>query len=401
MMSGTAWQFYSLLYYVWEGKSDMKNKKVSLPCLLSALTVLLLIYASTVSAESIGELESKKYENESNREVAEQQARELESSKDNLEGLVSRFNSELESLGQDLNNLESQIADKQEQIEDSSRQIDEAEEIKEDQYKAMKDRIQFLFESGDANYLEIFLSSKSLAESLNRAEYFSQLYQYDREMLDKYQATLEDISEKNRQLRQEKGELDGLKKLNEAKQQQVAAKIADSSQQIQQFSDQIAEAEAKAAEYERNVKQAQDQIHELEEEARRAEEERLRRLREESQGEPFEYSANDLDLLAALIQAEAEDQPYYGKLAVGAVVINRINSSYFPNSMMGVLYQPYQFTPVTVNNRFAIILAKGANSECYQAAQEVLNGNIVGTWLYFRVNDGSRTGEVIGDHVFY
>ncbi len=401
MMSKAAMQFYSLLYYKGKGKSGMKKKRILEPFILSAFAILMIVYSNTVSAESIGELESKKYENESNKAVAEQQAQELESSKDDLEGLVRQFNGELESLGTDLNNLENQILNKQEEIENSRREIEEAEKTKEDQYKAMKDRIQFLFESDDTNYLEIFLNSKSLAESLNKAEYFSQLYQYDREMLDKYQATLEAINEKNQQLKREKGELDGLKQQNEAKQQQISQKIASSSQQIQQFADQIAEAEAKAAEYEKNAQQAQEQIHELEEEARRAEEERLRKLREESQGAPYDYSASDLDLLAALIQAEAEDQPYYGKLAVGAVVINRINSSYFPNSMMAVLYQPYQFTPVTVNNRFAIILAKGANSECYQAAQEVLDGNIVGTWLYFRVNDGSRTGTVIGDHVFY
>ena len=81
--------------------------------------------------------------------------------------------------------------------------------------------------------------------------------------------------------------------------------------------------------------------------------------------------------------------------------MNRINSSSFPNTLYEVLYQPYQFTPVTVNNRFAMILARGANAECYQAAQEVLDGKIVGSWLYFRTNDGSRTGTVIGDHVFY
>lgn len=380
----------------------MKNKKILEPVILSLCVILVVIFSTTVSAENIEELESKKSENQSNQAEAQQQAQELESSKSSLEGLVVEFNNELESLGNDLNQLETQIQDKMEEISNSSKQIEEAEKEKDKQYNAMKDRIQFLFEAGDTNYLEIFLDSKSLAESLNRAEYFSQLYQYDREMLDKYQQTLENINQKNKELKTEKGELDQLKWDNEAKQQEIAQKIASSSQQIQQFEDQIAEAEAKAAEYEKNAAQAEAQIQELEEEARRAEEERLRKLREESPGTaPFDYSKSDLDLLAALIQAEAENQPYEGKLAVGSVVINRINSSYFPNNMMGVLYQPYQFTPVTVNNRFAIILAKGANSECYQAAQEVLNGRIVGTWLYFRVNDGSRTGTVIGDHVFY
>ena len=107
-------------------------------------------------------------------------------------------------------------------------------------------------------------------------------------------------------------------------------------------------------------------------------------------------------MLAALIECEAGDQSYYGMLCVGAVVMNRINSSSFPDTLYEVLYQPYQFTPVTASGRFALVLARGANETCYKAAREVLEqGNIVGPWLFFRMNDGSRQGEVIGDHVFY
>lgn len=379
----------------------MKEKKYLAPVIMSLLLIGALIYSTKVRADNMKELQSKKSENESNMESAQEQASQLESSKSDLEALVVQFNSEMESLGNDLNEIESQMKAKKKEIKKCKKKIKSAEKKKDEQYKAMKERIQFLFEAGDSNYLEIFLNSESLSDSLNRAEYFSQLYQYDREMLTKYQDTLEDIQSKNTKLQNEKSELSVLQKQNEDKQAEVSRKIASSSQQIQQYSAQISEAESKAMEYENNAAVAEAQIQELEEESRRAEEERLRILWQQSQGPAFDYSASDLELLATLIQAEAENQPYEGKLAVGSVVINRINSSYYPNTMMGVLYQPYQFTPVTVNNRFAMILARGANAECYQAAQEVLDGKIVGSWLYFRTNDGSRTGTVIGDHVFY
>lgn len=379
----------------------MKEKKYLAPVIMSLLLIGALIYSTKVRADNMQELQSKKSENESNMESAQEQASQLESSKSDLEALVVQFNSEMESLGNDLNEIESQMKAKKKEIKKCKKRIKSAEKKKDEQYKAMKERIQFLFEAGDSNYLEIFLNSESLSDSLNRAEYFSQLYQYDREMLTKYQDTLEDIQSKNTELQNEKSELSVLQKQNEDKQAEVSRKIASSSQQIQQYSAQISEAESKAMEYENNAAVAEAQIQELEEESRRAEEERLRILWQQSQGPAFDYSASDLELLATLIQAEAENQPYEGKLAVGSVVINRINSSYYPNTMMGVLYQPYQFTPVTVNNRFAMILARGANAECYQAAQEVLDGKIVGSWLYFRTNDGSRTGTVIGDHVFY
>lgn len=379
----------------------MTDKKYLAPVILSLLLIGVLIYSTKVSADNMQELQSKKNENESNMESVQEQASELESSKNDLESLVVQFNSEMESLGNDLNELESQVKAKKKEIKKCKKKIKSAEKDKDEQYKAMKDRIRFLFEAGDTNYIEIFLNSESLSDSLNKAEYFSQLYQYDREMLAKYQSTLESIQSKKAELENEKTELSVLKKQTEDKHVEVAKKISSSSLQIQQYAAQISEAESKALEYENNVALAEAQIQELEEESRKAEEERLRLLWQQSQGPAFDYNASDLELLATLIQAEAENQPYEGKLAVGSVVINRINSSYYPDTMMGVLYQPYQFTPVTVNNRFAMILARGANEECYRAAQEVLDGKIVGSWLYFRMNDGSRTGTVIGDHVFY
>ena len=111
-------------------------------------------------------------------------------------------------------------------------------------------------------------------------------------------------------------------------------------------------------------------------------------------------SSSDLALLAALIQCEAGGESYEGKLAVGSVVLNRVNSSHFPNTVAGVIYQGGQFSPVA-SGRFASVLAKGADRSCTQAAGEVLGGNITIGTLYFRVNDGSIPGTVIGNHVFY
>ena len=110
--------------------------------------------------------------------------------------------------------------------------------------------------------------------------------------------------------------------------------------------------------------------------------------------------AGDLELLAALIQCESEGEPYEGKLAVGSVVLNRVASSYFPNSIVGVIYQSGQFSPVA-SGRFATVLAQGANGECTQAAQEVLGGRITTNALYVRRNTGTIQGTVIGNHVFY
>ena len=173
----------------------------------------------------------------------------------------------------------------------------------------------------------------------------------------------------------------------------------------------------KAAEDKARMEEIKRQEEELrrkrEEEARRRAEEEERRRQEAEQnagetddgsGETYEpeipASAEDLELLACIIQCEAEGEPYAGKLAVGSVVLNRVASSSFPNTIVGVIYQPGQFSPVA-SGRMAARVAAGANSECRQAAQEVLNGNITVPYLYFRRDNGTIDGYVIGHHVFY
>ena len=112
-------------------------------------------------------------------------------------------------------------------------------------------------------------------------------------------------------------------------------------------------------------------------------------------------AAGDQALLAALIYCEAGGESYEGQLAVGSVVMNRVRSQAYPNSVSGVIYQGGQFSPVA-SGRLATVLGSGLTSaSCSQAAQEVLNGNITNGYLHFRQNNGVIEGSVIGNHVFY
>ncbi len=110
-------------------------------------------------------------------------------------------------------------------------------------------------------------------------------------------------------------------------------------------------------------------------------------------------SADDTSLLAALIYCEAGNQSYDGMVAVGAVVMNRVNSPSFPNSISEVIYQSGQFTPAS-SGGLASALANGVPSACYDAAAAAINGeNPIGSALYF--NTGSGKGTKLGDHQFY
>ena len=117
----------------------------------------------------------------------------------------------------------------------------------------------------------------------------------------------------------------------------------------------------------------------------------------------FDYSVySDLELMAAMIYREANMEPWEGKVAVGNVIMNRINSSRYPNTMIGVLSQPYQFTPWGYP-KYQNALKNGVNSECTRAAQVAMSGseNYIGDLLHFRTVKEGYEGIIIGTHVFY
>ncbi len=117
----------------------------------------------------------------------------------------------------------------------------------------------------------------------------------------------------------------------------------------------------------------------------------------------FDYSAySDVELLAAMIYREANMEPWKGKVAVGNVVMNRLASSRYPNTMIGVLSQPYQFTPWD-GPKYQNALKNGVNAECRRAAEAAMSGseNYIGDLLHFRTIRPGYDGIIIGGHVFY
>lgn len=120
-----------------------------------------------------------------------------------------------------------------------------------------------------------------------------------------------------------------------------------------------------------------------------------------TQHAPERASVDDTTLLAAIIQCEAGSECYEGKVAVGAVVLNRVRSGSYPNSISGVIYQRGQFGPAS-NGSLARVLASGnISSSCRQAAADALAGSdpTGGKKSFHRVNGAA--GLVIGNHVFY
>lgn len=128
------------------------------------------------------------------------------------------------------------------------------------------------------------------------------------------------------------------------------------------------------------------------------------------------YTSKDLKYMAAIIYCEAGNQSYAGKMGVGCVVMNRVNSSRFPNTVLKVIKQPYQFGPVRqgkfareVKNVDRGLYSRGARRSCLKAAQEVLEGQTKVTYkgrklcmkkYYFFNGRLSKPKLRIGGHQF-
>ena len=345
-------------------------------------------------------------------------ARQAELSSD-----FANLNSQLEASGEKIANIDSQITQKQSEINDLQVKINDLSVQIANQYYSMKLRIKYMYEKNDSSIFELILNSKSMGEFLTRTEYIQQISQYDRDML----AQLNDIYTQNKQandaLVADMNDLNSLRNEATNERNNLNTLLAQTQSQIDTTSSSITEAEKLALQYEQDLEN--QRIEQERAEAERARQEAEAKAAQEAQakaaqeanntssgvsydvpassgGTALAHDSSDLAMLAAIIECEAGNQSYQGKLAVGSVIINRVNSSRFPNSISAVIYASGQFTPVA-SGRFSIVLARGASSSCVQAAQEVLNGNIVIDALYFHVyRSGTDTyGTVIGDHIFY
>lgn len=120
-------------------------------------------------------------------------------------------------------------------------------------------------------------------------------------------------------------------------------------------------------------------------------------------GAAYAASADDVSLLASLIYCEAGNQSHAGKLAVGAVVMNRVRSPIYPNNIFDVIYQKGQFPPASVFGRVGnVLMNQSYNSDCVAAAEEALAGmSNVGGAIGFDFASSGRAGIVIGPVVFF
>ncbi len=140
-------------------------------------------------------------------------------------------------------------------------------------------------------------------------------------------------------------------------------------------------------------------IEEVEQREREAREKAEREAREKEQQEAAALQSQYQELMASIIFCEAGNQPYEGQVAVGAVIMNRVRSSAYPNSIEAVIYQSGQFGPASTGWLDRVRSSRGYTATAMQAANDALAGaNPIGGCLYF---DQGGYGMKIGAHYFH
>ena len=159
---------------------------------------------------------------------------------------------QLNKLLADQKKLAGDIDNKQVEVDEANKELDEAKKVEAKQYKAMKLRIQYMYENSTDNSLwTAILESDGLSDMLNRIEYVSDLYQSDRDLMDAYQAAVQQVTDKTNQLSEDLDNLFALQDEYDAKQDELQVAVNKLEKQKENYRQQLADAKAQAEEYQK------------------------------------------------------------------------------------------------------------------------------------------------------
>lgn len=224
----------------------------------------------SVLATPISELQQQKAANEEKLDEVNEQIEELSEESKGITEEIEELDDQMVEIIASVSLLEDEIKDVEEQIEVTKAEYEEAKKQEEEQYAAMKKRIQYMYEKGDSSYISLLLGASKISDVLNRAEYIEKLYAYDEKLLNDYIAAKEAVEAKKVQLEEQQAELETNIYELEEEQKILDALIEEKKEQQEDFETKLAKAKQEAAAYKVKIKQQNSQIKKLEEEARKA-----------------------------------------------------------------------------------------------------------------------------------
>ena len=263
-----------------KGYWKMRRKGTRIFCVMMVF-LLFMLTTEPVLATTISGLQEDIKRNQSQLNNVNQQIAGYQDAQEGVEEEISDLDAEMVALLTDINLIQEAIAEKEEDIANTQVAYDEAVAEKDEQYESMKVRIKFMYEKGDQSYLQLFLGAQSMSDMMNKAHYIEQLYEYDRTLLEQYEATVQQVAQLQDRLEEEKSELVTSKTELEEQQDYVNEVLEQKRQEYENYNAVLAKAKREAAAYTAKIKQETAQIRKLEEEERKRREEEERKRKEE------------------------------------------------------------------------------------------------------------------------
>lgn len=265
-----------------KGYWKMRRKGTRIFCVMMVF-LLFMLTTEPVLATTISGLQEDIKRNQSQLNNVNQQIAGYQDAQEGVEEEISDLDAEMVALLTDINLIQEAIAEKEEDIANTQVAYDEAVAEKDEQYESMKVRIKFMYEKGDQSYLQLFLGAQSMSDMMNKAHYIEQLYEYDRTLLEQYEATVQQVAQLQDRLEEEKSELVTSKTELEEQQEYVNEVLEQKRQEYENYNAVLAKAKREAAAYTAKIKQETAQIRKLEEEERKRREEEERKRKEEEE----------------------------------------------------------------------------------------------------------------------
>ena len=269
----------------------MKRRYVQTVCVLLSF-IMFLFMVEPVSATTISDLQNELKKDQSQLKNVNQQISDYKGAQADVGEEIEALDEEMVSLLTDINLIEEAIADKEEDIAQTQIEYDAAVAEKDEQYESMKIRIRFMYEKGETSYLQLFFGAKNMGDMMNKAHYVEELYEYDRTLLEEYEATVQEVAALQDTLEEEKSELETSKTELKEEQAYVEEVLAQKQQEYENYNVVLAKAKQEAATYTAKIKQETAKIKQLEEEERKRKEEEERKKKEQ---EALLASQNDGD----------------------------------------------------------------------------------------------------------
>ncbi len=319
---------------------------------------------------------------------ADEDITSLESQSSSLESELSGINEDILALNEEIESAQMQIEILNGEIIRTEDALAAAEEDEQKQYSDMKNRIKYMYENGNATLLEMLFSAENMTDFLNKADFIENLSEYDRSALEDLMQVHQEIEDQKATLEEQQASLTELQKTFDTQKSELQAKADATSTDLAAVREKLTAAkEAEAARI------AQEQ----------ASWETSAGGGSVINGGPIDVSADDVTLLAAILQCEAI-QDYDCLLAVATVIMNRVQSPRFPNTISGVIYASGQFEPVWTG-RLDKVLSNGPTDLSMQVAQDAINGarlsSVAHCYYFLYAPSTNRDGVNVGNNLFF